>query len=125
MKHKILAICTAYEQGYGHGYDQRGLSNPYAEKTDEREAWDYGYSEGSRKQAYHKVNEKSLSALPAGSVPDLERDALRYRWLRERDLDTIDEGGVFAGVTPANLVLIGDDLDEAIDLAMAQMTKHV
>lgn len=46
------------------------------------------------------------------------RDAKRYRWLRERDLDTIEAGGVFAGKTPDNVVLAGDDLDEAIDHAM-------
>ena len=45
-------------------------------------------------------------------------DAARYRYLRERDLDTIDRGGVFAGMTPKNVVLNGDDLDRAVDLAM-------
>jgi hypothetical protein len=46
------------------------------------------------------------------------RDAARYRWLRERDLDTIERGGVFAGMTPENYVLNGEDLDAAIDAAM-------
>lgn len=50
---------------------------------------------------------------------DIERDAARYRWLRERDLDSIDKGGVFAGMTPENLVLSGDELDAAIDLQMS------
>lgn len=45
-------------------------------------------------------------------------DARRYRYLRERDLDTIDKGGVFAGMTPENVVLNGDDLDQAVDAAM-------
>ena len=49
---------------------------------------------------------------------DLARDAARYRWLRERDLDTITKGGVFAGMTPENVVLNGSDLDKAIDAAM-------
>ena len=57
----------------------------------------------------HKALEKVLSE---------KRDAERYRWLRERDLDTIDAGGVFAGQTPQNLVLNGEDLDRAIDAAM-------
>ena len=53
-------------------------------------------------------------------------DATRYRWLRERDLDTIDAGGVFAGVTPENMVLNGDDLDAAIDARrLAEMTRAV
>jgi hypothetical protein len=46
-------------------------------------------------------------------------DAARYRWLRARDLDSIHLGGVFAGQTPANIVLNGDDLDAEIDAAIA------
>ena len=55
----------------------------------------------------------------AARIEELERDAARYRYLRDRDLDTIDKGGVFAGRTPQNVVLNGDDLDAAIDAAMA------
>lgn len=43
--------------------------------------------------------------------------ALRYAYLRSRDLDAIDEGGVFAGKVPDNVVLNGEDLDTAIDAA--------
>lgn len=43
------------------------------------------------------------------------RNAQRYAWLRDRDLSTIHQGGVFAGKTPDNVVLNGVDLDEAID----------
>lgn len=49
---------------------------------------------------------------------DLALDAARYRWLRERALDTITNGGVFCGMTPENVVLNGIDLDKAIDAAM-------
>lgn len=45
----------------------------------------------------------------------LERIEKRYNYLRGRDLDTISNGGVFAGQTPENLILSGDELDEAID----------
>ncbi|KIC39344.1 hypothetical protein [Leisingera sp. ANG-M7] len=51
--------------------------------------------------------------------PDLARDAARYRWLRDRDLNTIDRGGVFAGLTPENVILNGEDLDLHVDAAMA------
>lgn len=44
--------------------------------------------------------------------------AKRYAWLRERDLNAVHEGGVFAGMTPLNVVLNGTDLDEAIDAGM-------
>ncbi|WP_406736327.1 hypothetical protein [Thioclava sp. GXIMD4215] len=49
-----------------------------------------------------------------------ERDAARYRWLKSRDLDTIRSGGVFAGLTPENVVLNGDDLDRRIDAEMSK-----
>lgn len=47
------------------------------------------------------------------------RDAARYRFLRSRDLDTIGKGGVFAGLTPDNMVLNEEHLDAAVDVAMA------
>lgn len=49
--------------------------------------------------------------------PDYETaiNASRYLHLRSKSLDTIGDGGVFAGLTPKNVVLNGQDLDEAID----------
>ncbi len=52
-------------------------------------------------------------------VDELRPNAERYDFLREQDLDAIKIGGVFAGKTPDNVVLNGDDLDAAIDAAMA------
>lgn len=51
-------------------------------------------------------------------------DAARYRWLRSRDLETISQGGVFAGMTPENVILNGEDLDEAVDAAIAAQAKQ-
>jgi hypothetical protein len=56
-------------------------------------------------------------------IEDLEPDAIRYRCLRSRDLDVIVKGGVFAGKVPDNVVLNGDDLDAAIDAAIAGEKK--
>jgi hypothetical protein len=42
----------------------------------------------------------------------------RYNYLRSRDLETITNGGVFAGKTPENIILNNNDLDIAIDNAM-------
>lgn len=50
----------------------------------------------------------------------LRADAERYRCLRGRDLNTIDVGGVFAGLTPQNVVLNGEDLDAAVDAIRAE-----
>ena len=47
-----------------------------------------------------------------------ERNAARYLWLRDRNLETIHQGGVFAGITPENMVLNGVDLDAAVDAAI-------
>ena len=55
MKHNVLAICTAYEQGYGHGLERRNLGNPYKKDSDEWQAWDYGYSEGNRRNIAHAM----------------------------------------------------------------------
>lgn len=41
--------------------------------------------------------------------------AARYAWLRTRPLESIVTGGVFAGLTPDNVVLNGEDLDTVID----------
>jgi len=41
--------------------------------------------------------------------------AVRYAMLRAAPIDAIRSGGVFAGQTPQNIVLNGDDLDAAID----------
>ena len=46
------------------------------------------------------------------------KDAMRYRWLRSRELDSIVEGGIFAGKVPDNVVINGADLDREIDEAM-------
>ena len=48
-------------------------------------------------------------------LAEVMRDALRYRWLRGRDLDQIGQGGIFVGQTPRNVVLTGEDLDHAVD----------
>lgn len=50
---------------------------------------------------------------------ELSADAMRYRWLRERDVNAIQQGGIFVGITPDNVVINGKDLDIAIDGAMA------
>ncbi|HBP6823480.1 TPA: hypothetical protein L6B08_26840 [Pseudomonas aeruginosa] len=56
-------------------------------------------------------------------IEHLRKDAARYRWLRERDLETIRQGGVFAGMTPENIVLNQEDLDAAIDAALEGATQ--
>lgn len=50
----------------------------------------------------------------------LERDATRYRHLRNRQTRPVDiaVGGVFAGRIPNNVILGGEDLDRAIDAEM-------
>lgn len=47
----------------------------------------------------------------------LELDARRYRYIRDRQTRSIDiaAGGIFAGRIPEQLILGGEDLDRAID----------
>jgi hypothetical protein len=56
---EIWMICNAYESGYGHGYDRRGLTNPYKGGTDQRKGWDYGFSEGEKKRMRHEENKRA------------------------------------------------------------------
>lgn len=65
----------------------------------------------------------AMAVLTAIDFGDLYLDALRYRWLRARDLDSIQQGGVFVGLTPENLVLNGADLDGAIDTEMDVLSQ--
>lgn len=41
--------------------------------------------------------------------------AERYQVLRQADIDTIHNGGLFAGLTPENIVISGRDLDDRTD----------
>lgn len=78
-------------------------------------------------QAMQAILEGDATVIPTAElealrarVAELEKGAERYRWLRERDLDTITHGGVFAGQVPENFVISGKELDEAIDAAIDQ-----
>ena len=56
----------------------------------------------------------------------LERDAARYRFLRNRQARTVDiaAGGVFAGQPAGSSVLNGEHLDRAIDAEMGADIPH-
>lgn len=60
MDIEILEICTAYEQGYGKGYDMRKCVNPYKLLSKGWKAWDYGYSEGSEKSINDSIASNPL-----------------------------------------------------------------
>jgi hypothetical protein len=61
---ETLAICVAYEQGFGHGLQNRTkLVNPYSSTAMIslrsfamrcKMAWDYGFSEGQAKHRQQK-----------------------------------------------------------------------
>jgi hypothetical protein len=69
-----------------------------------------------RDEALHSLEQRRYAEQQACQAA--ERDAERYRWLRSRNLETIHQGGVFAGTTPENMVLNGVDLDAAVDAAI-------
>ena len=91
---------------------------PYPPDSAQSDAYFSGVDEGHR-----RAREQTAPADPSTvelKGTTLLADAHRYRWLRERNLDTITTGGVFAGMTPQNIVLNGADLDNAIDNAIAR-----
>jgi hypothetical protein len=61
----------------------------------------------------------AIAGAVARRLAPLAEDAERYRWLRARDVDSIETGGVFIGVTPANFVITGDDADQHVDAGRA------
>jgi hypothetical protein len=61
--------------------------------------------------------EDILALLAENEV--LRKDADRYQVLREADIDTIHNGGLFAGLTPDNIVINGHHLDERTDAVIA------
>lgn len=56
----------------------------------------------------------------------LEVDAARYRFLRNRQTRQVDfaAGGLFAGRIPENLIIGGEDLDRAIDTELGVDISH-
>lgn len=72
---------------------------------------DHGASPDATSQPPGTVETSS----PGGDAHQIRKDARRYRHLKSKDLDTIHQGGVFAGLTPDNIALNGIDLDQAID----------
>ena len=82
------------------------LTEQVAVLQSDANSWQSGYDRGRR----------AAAKLSEGERKHVDR----YLWLRRRDLNTIQAGGVFAGMTPRNVVLNGKDLDEAIDDAMGR-----
>jgi hypothetical protein len=72
-----------------------------------------------RAMGYGTHDDLSLAFEAADEIERLREDAARYRYLRNRPEDTIGKGGIFAGMTPKNVILTEDDLDRAVDRAMA------
>jgi hypothetical protein len=70
-----------------------------------------------------RLSEKDAARLHAfmDKCNSQARDATRYRWLYNRDLDTIKKGGMFVGIVPDNVVINGKDLDIAIDEAITKL----
>ncbi|WEA19085.1 hypothetical protein [Pseudomonas juntendi] len=92
------------------------LHGAYQTVKTQRDSYAKRLTEAGGELLFMRADLERLKAEIAG----LKRYADRYRWIRHRNLDTISQGGVFAGQTPQNLVLNEETLDEAIDAAMAK-----
>ncbi|MDH0639058.1 hypothetical protein N5D52_19155 [Pseudomonas sp. GD03860] len=82
--------------------------------------WRFGRAALERKPSALVAQLQSDLTARDEELDGIRIDAGRYRWLRSRDLDEISKGGVFAGMTPDNLVLNEDTLDREIDATMAK-----
>lgn len=95
-----------------YSYQARELINAISDVLEDSDS----LPEGTEDWVIDVINE---CANEASTENTTARDAARYRYLRERDLETINQGGVFAGMTPENVVLNGEDLDQACDAGLA------
>lgn len=103
----------------------RAVAEPSAEEAAALYRASMTETKGGFTEAIHHFARVLLSRYGAHKPDGGDaKDAKRYRWLRERDLDVIVDGGVFAGKVQDNVVLNGIDLDSAIDAAMAGSGAH-
>jgi len=56
---------------------------------------------------------------------DLRKNADRYLVLRHADVDTVHNGGLFAGLVPDNVVINGEDLDQRTDAVIEEQRAFV
>lgn len=77
-----------------------------------------------------KIEDADKETLTIQAKEDaIKKDAMRYRHLKDKDIFSIKElsqqgiSALFVGRIPENLILAGDDLDEAIDNEMKLMEK--
>lgn len=72
------------------------------------------------------MTEDLCSACHDAEVRSVERDAARYRFLRNRQTRAVDIGlgGVFAGKVPENTILAGEHLDRAVDAEIGAGVPH-
>lgn len=57
-------------------------------------------------------------------VAELEKDAARYRWLREQTEAPVLDARAFVEIDDSAAIDSGDELDAAIDAAMEGESKH-
>ncbi|POZ99665.1 hypothetical protein C4E44_33840 [Pseudomonas sp. MWU12-2312b] len=68
---------------------------------------------------YHAAVRPTVILALITEIKLLRKNAERYLVLRQADFDTIHNGGLFAGLTPDNIVINGSDLDERVDAVLA------
>ncbi|MDY7067609.1 hypothetical protein PsexTeo8_40910 [Pseudomonas extremaustralis] len=85
----------------------------------------YGAAYDTEKMArYHAAVRPAAVLSLIAEIKALRKDSERYRVLREADIDTIHNGGLLAGLTPDNIVVNGQHLDERVD-AVIEARKRV
>lgn len=120
MEKRILELADKYRIDYGGDYSRNAKEHELDLLAFVRAVLPSPtqHPSGEVTHGNTTMDECMASLLDRLEVAEMYAD--RYRYLRERPLDAVSSGGVFAGKTPDNVVLNGADLDAAIDAARAQ-----
>lgn len=120
MEKKILELADKYRIDYGGDYSRNAKEHELDLLAFVRAVLPSPtqHPSGEVTHGNTTMDECMASLLDRLEVAEVYAD--RYRYLRERPLDAVSSGGVFAGKTPDNVVLNGADLDAAIDAARTQ-----
>lgn len=107
-------ICELKRYGFIHSQD-----NSRVLKVEGMGSWiDMYEAQNIVDAAQHEIND-----LKAENE-SLRADAERYRALRRADIDTIQNGGLFVGLVPENIVINGHDLDYRCDALISSPENH-
>ena len=94
----------------------------YAQPQADAETLAQAYERG-RRHGFHNRVAAYMEAKEQFTIADA-LDAERYRWLRNCDVETRDNGDVFVGCAKGKIVLNGADLDAVVGAAITAAKEN-